>query len=72
MELGWNDFTLLFLLCGETWYPIFSHIAASVMAVNITSRNTGLVTLDTGDPEMDFYILFCGLGSGFRFGPFMF
>lgn len=50
---------------------IFPHIVASVMAVKITSGNTGLVTLGTGDPEMDFYILFFGLSSGFRFGPFM-
>lgn len=28
------------------------------MEEKITSRKTGLVTLDTGDP--DFYILFCG------------
>lgn len=33
---------------------IFHHIAASVMAVKITSGNTGLAALATSDPEVDF------------------
>lgn len=46
--------------------PVFSHVVASVMEGKITSRNTGLVTSDTGDTETeDLWI------SGFRFGPFM-